>query len=204
HVDKALAQLPKDRPELMVFFGVGNHGGGPTRANLESIRRLDSMDGLPHLECSSTRAFFDRIVELDGDIPVHTGELQHHCPGCYSAHSGVKRWNRRAENALQRAEKWAVIADVVAGVPYPADDLTEAWKLTLFNQFHDVLAGTSIKPAYEDARDGFGHACSLAERALNRAVQAIAARIDIPAEPEMTPIVVFNAHPWPVRENVEF
>ena len=82
--------------------------------------------------------------------------------------------------------------------------MTDAWKLTLFNQFHDVLAGTSIKPAYEDARDDFGHACSLAEHTFNRAVQAIAARIDIPAEPEMTPIVVFNPHAWPVRENVEF
>src|ERR687885_964312 len=157
HVDKSLAQLPKDRPELMVFYGVGNHGGGPTRANIESIRRLDAMDGLPHLEFSSTRAFFDRVLSEDGDIPVRAGELQHHCVGCYSAHSGVKRWNRRAENLLQRAEKWAVVADVVGGLAYPREELTQAWKLTLFNQFHDILAGTSIRPAYEDARDGFGH-----------------------------------------------
>jgi len=204
HVDKSLAQLPTDRPELMVFYGVGNHGGGPTRANLDSIRRLDAMDGLPRLECSSTRAFFDRIVEADGDIPVHTGELQHHCVGCYSAHSSVKRWNRRAENLLQRAEKWAVVADVVGGVPYPLEDLTEAWKLTLFNQFHDILAGTSIAPAYEDARDGFGHASSLAEQAFNRAVQVVARRIDIAQEPDMKPLVVFNPHPWPLRTDVEF
>ena len=204
HVDKSLAQLPTDRPELMVFYGVGNHGGGPTRANLDSIRRLDAMDGLPQLECSSTRAFFDRIVEADGDIPVHAGELQHHCVGCYSAHSGVKRWNRRAENLLQRAEKWAVVADVLGALPYPNADLTEAWKLTLFNQFHDILAGTSIAPAYEDSRDGFGHACSLAAQAFNRAVQVIGRRIDIPPEPDMTPIVVFNPHAWPLHTDVEF
>jgi alpha-mannosidase len=204
HVDKSLAQLPNDRPELMVFYGVGNHGGGPTRANLDSIRRLDAMDGLPRLECSSARAFFDRVLETDGDIPVHTGELQHHCVGCYSAHSGVKRWNRRAENLLQRAEKWAVVADVVGDLPYPLAELGDAWKLTLFNQFHDILAGTSIAPAYEDARDGFGHAASLAEQAFNRAVQVIARRIDIAAEPEMQPIVVFNPHLWPLRTDVEF
>jgi alpha-mannosidase len=204
HVDKSLAQLPTDRPELMVFYGVGNHGGGPTRANLDSIRRLDAMDGLPRLECSSTRAFFDRIVAADGDIPVHTGELQHHCVGCYSAHSGVKRWNRRAENLLQRAEKWAVVADVVGGLPYPLAQLTDAWKLALFNQFHDILAGTSIAPAYEDSRDGFGHACSLAEQAFNRAVQVVGRRIDIAPEPEMTPVVVFNPHPWPLSTDVEF
>jgi alpha-mannosidase len=204
HVDKSLAQLPKDRPELMVFYGVGNHGGGPTRANIESIHRLDAMDGLPRLEFSSPRAFFDRVLSADGDIPTHAGELQHHCVGCYSAHSGVKRWNRRAENLLERAEKWSVVADVLADRAYPLADLTEAWKLTLFNQFHDILAGTSIKSAYDDARDGFGHACSLAEQAFNRAVQAIGRRIDIPAEPDMTPIVVFNPHPWPLRTDVEF
>jgi alpha-mannosidase len=204
HVDKSLAQLPKDRPELMVFYGVGNHGGGPTRANLDSIRRLDAVGGLPRLEPSSTRAFFDRIVETDGHIPVHTGELQHHGVGCYSAHSGVKRWNRRAENLLLRAEKWSVVADFVGGLDYPLEDLTEAWKLVLFNQFHDILAGTSIAPAYEDARDGFGHACSLAEQAFNRATQVIARRIDIAPEEDMTPIVVFNPHTWPLWTDVEF
>jgi alpha-mannosidase len=203
HVDKSLAQLPKDLPELMVFYGVGNHGGGPTRANLDSIRRLDAMDGLPRLECSSARVFFDRLIEADGEIPVHAGELQHHCVGCYTAHSGVKRWNRRAENQLQRAEKWSVVADVVGGLAYPLEELTEAWKLALFNQFHDILAGTSIAPAYEEARDGFGHASSVAEQAFNRAVQMIARRIDIPAEADMAPVVVFNPHPWPLRADVE-
>src|SRR5919202_6369544 len=57
-IDKALAQLPADEPELMVFYGVGNHGGGPTRDNLDSIRRLDAVEALPRLRCSSTRAFF--------------------------------------------------------------------------------------------------------------------------------------------------
>ncbi len=204
HVDKSLAQLPHDRPELMVFYGVGNHGGGPTRANIESIQRLDAMDTLPRLEFSSTRAFFDRVLSEDGDIPVHTGELQHHCVGCYTAHSAVKRWNRRAENLLQRAEKWSVVADVVGGLAYPLEELTEAWKLALFNQFHDILAGTSIRPAYDDARDGFGHAASIAEQAFNRAAQVVARRIDIPAEPDMTPIVVFNPHPWPLQVDAEF
>jgi alpha-mannosidase len=202
HVDKALAQLPADRPELMVFYGVGNHGGGPTRANLDSIRRLNETDSLPRLECSSTRAFFDHVAQ-EPDIPVHAGELQHHCVGCYTAHSGVKRWNRRAENLLLRAEKWAVVAEAVAGLEYPREELTQAWKLVLFNQFHDTLAGTAIAPAYEDSRDQYGHASSLAASVFNRAVQAVARRIHIPAEPDMRPVVVFNPHPWRLRADVE-
>jgi alpha-mannosidase len=201
HVEKALAELPADRPELMVFYGVGDHGGGPTRANLDSIRRLDGRHGR-RLRCSSPRAFFD-AVGGERDLPVVRGDLLHHAVGCYSAHSGVKRWNRRAEHLLQRAEKWCAVAADVAGVPYPRRELTEAWKLVLFNQFHDTLAGTSIRPAYDDCRDQLGHACSLAASAFNRAVQSIAARIDLPDEPDVRAIVVFNAHPWPVEAEVE-
>ncbi|MFI7675746.1 alpha-mannosidase [Actinophytocola sp. NPDC049390] len=203
-IDKSLAQLPADAPELMVFYGVGNHGGGPTRANLESIRRLDATGGLPRLRCSSPRDFFDQLVASGVDIPVHAGELQHHAVGCYSAHSGVKRWNRRAENLLARAEKWASVATVLSDVAYPAADFERAWKLVLFNQFHDTLGGAAIEPAYEDSRDQYGHAVSLAGEAFNRSVQTLARRIDIRQEPDMTPLVVFNPHPWRLVADVEF
>jgi alpha-mannosidase len=201
HLEQALAKLPADRPELMVFYGVGNHGGGPTRANLDSIRRLSAGEG-PRLECSSPRAFFDAVAGAD-DLPTHRGDLLNHAVGCYAAHSGVKRWNRRAENLLQRAEKWCAVASVAAGAPYPLAELTEAWRLVLFNQFHDTLAGTSIAPAYEDSRDQYGHACSLAASAFNRAVQTIAGRIDVHAEPDARSVVVFNPHPWRLRVDVE-
>jgi alpha-mannosidase len=202
HLDKALAIMPPDQPELMVFYGVGNHGGGPTRANIDSIKRLDALGGMPRLTFSHPEAFHAAVRDRD-DIPVHAGELQHHGPGCYSAHSGVKEWNRRAENDLQRAEKWAVVASAVAGQDYPHRELTEAWKLVLFNQFHDILAGTSIRSAYEDARDDYGRARSLAADVFNRSVQAVARRIDIPLREETVPLVVFNPHPWELDTDVE-
>lgn len=203
-IDKSLAQLPPDAPELMVFYGVGNHGGGPTKANLDSIRRLDATGGPPSLRCGAPRTFFDRLTASGEDIPVHAGELQHHAVGCYSAHSGVKRWNRRAENLLARAEKWASVAAVLAGVDYPSADFERAWKLVLFNQFHDTLGGAAIEPAYEDSRDQFGHAVSLAGEAFNRSVQSLSRRIAIPQESDMTPLVVFNPHPWRLVTDVEF
>ncbi|WP_049572121.1 alpha-mannosidase [Streptomyces sp. SBT349] len=202
HLDKSLALMPPDEPELMVFYGVGNHGGGPTRANLDSIRRLDGLGGLPRLTLSHPAAYFETLRER-ADIPVHAGELQHHGPGCYSAHSGVKEWNRRAENELQRAEKWAAVAGTVAGVRYPHRQFAEAWKLVLFNQFHDILAGTSIRSAYDDARDDYGRARSLAAEAFNRSVQAMARRIDIPLRESTDPLVVFNPHPWELNADVE-
>jgi alpha-mannosidase len=203
HVDQAIASLPADGGEYAVFYGVGNHGGGPTRANLDQIARLNEEGELPRLELSSLRRFFDALAAADGEFPTLRGELQHHSPGCYTTHSGIKRWNRRAENLLQRAEKWSAIADSLGVRPYPLDELTRAWKLLLFNQFHDTLAGTSIEPAYDDARDQIGHASSLAANAFNAAVQSIARQIHIEPEEEMRPVVVFNPHPWPLRTDVE-
>src|SRR3954454_6509800 len=201
HVEQSVATLPDDAPELAVFYGVGDHGGGPTRANLDSIAQLNAAGGGPQLKLSSLRAFFDAVTR--DDLPVWRGELQYHAPGCYTTHSGIKRWNRRAENLLQRAEKWSAIADSLGAQAYPLRELREAWELLLFNQFHDTLAGTSIEPAYEDARDQIGHATSIAALAFNRAVQSIARQIDIPFEEGSWPLLVFNSHPWRLRTDVE-
>jgi alpha-mannosidase len=170
-------------------------------ANLRSIREMDARDDGTRLELSSLRRFFDAV---DGkDLPVWRGDLQYHAPGCYTSHSGIKQWNRRAENLLQRAEKWSAVADSLGLQPYPLRDLSEAWQLLLFNQFHDTLAGTSIEPAYEDARDQIGHATSLAALAFNRAAQSLARQIAIPHEEGTHPIVVFNPHPWRLEADVE-
>ena len=203
HLDKSLAQLPARWDEMMAFYGVGNHGGGPTRENLDSIRRLDRAGSMPHLVHSTPRQFFDAMLASGREFPVVTDELQHHAVGCYSAHSGIKRWVRRAETSLSSAETWSTVARALVAIPYPADDLRRAWKQTLFNQFHDTLGGTAIEPAYRDARDQLGEACSTASRTENLAIQSISRAIDMPAPVGVTPIVVFNPHAWPVKATVE-
>jgi alpha-mannosidase len=203
HLDKSLAQLPARWVEMMAFYGVGNHGGGPTRENLESIRRLDGVGTMPHLVHSTPRRFFDAMDASGRDFPVVDDELQHHAVGCYAAHSGIKRWMRRAESALGAAEVWSAVARTAVGAPYPTDELRHAWKQVLFNQFHDTLGGTAIEPAYRDARDQLGEATSIAARAENLAIQSISRAIDLPREPGSTPVVVFNPHAWPVRTLVE-
>ena len=203
HLDKSIAQLPERWTEMMAFYGVGNHGGGPTRENLDSIRRLDGAGTMPRLRHSTPARFFETVRSSTRRLPVVRDDLQHHAVGCYSAHSGIKRLMRRAENGLTAAEAWAAVADRVAGQAYPRAELTRAWKQVLFNQFHDTLGGTAIEPAYLDARDQLGEASSIAVRAQNVAVQSISSRIGIPFEPGMTPIVVFNPHAWPVRASVE-
>ncbi len=203
HLDKSIAQLPEQWTEMMAFYGVGNHGGGPTRENLDSIRRLDASGSMPRLRHSTPRRFFDSVLRSATELPIVRDDLQHHAVGCYSAHSGIKRWNRRTENALGTAEAWSAVAAWAAERAYPAEEFGRAWRQLLFNQFHDTLGGTAIEPAYRDARDQLGEAGSIAARAQNVAIQSISRLIDLPADPRTVPIVVFNPHAWPVRTSVE-
>ena len=203
HVRRAAGELRSPFDSLMCFYGVGNHGGGPTKENLESIRRLDAAPDLPRLVFSTPNRYFDCVERQNLPIPTLHRELQHHASGTYSVHSGIKRWNRRAEWALVTAEKWAALATVTTGLGYPLADLGRAWQGVLFNQFHDILAGTSIESAYEDARNLHGEAMTIADRALNAATQSLAWNIGIPQAQGTTPIIVFNPHAWDSRVNVE-
>ena len=202
-VERVAAELTPPVDGLMCFYGVGNHGGGPTRENLASLHRLQQRTDLPELIFSSPERYFAESEARGWALPTVLGDLQHHASGCYSAHSGIKRWNRQAENLLLAAEKWAATAQIAVGQPYPVEDFRRAWKDVLFNQFHDILAGTSLESAYEDARNLFGEALSLGGRALNLACQAFSWRVNIPAGPESRPVIAFNPHTWPNRTNLE-
>ncbi|WP_220448203.1 alpha-mannosidase [Nonomuraea diastatica] len=201
--EKALGQLDHSLGDLMIFYGVGNHGGGPTKANIESIHRYDRMGTFGELTMSSPRRYFDEMAKRLGEqglaeLPVWRDDLQHHAAGCYSSHSGVKAWQRRAQAAVLSAERWAAIAGHDARA-----DLERAWKQVLFNQFHDVLPGSAIEPAYDDARDQLGEAVAISKRIITRAHNVIARDIRVPEEAGTQPVVVFNPHPWPVTTRVE-
>ncbi|HVX45911.1 MAG TPA: glycoside hydrolase family 38 C-terminal domain-containing protein [Mycobacteriales bacterium] len=204
HVEKALNQTSPDVEDAMVFYGVGNHGGGPTRENMDSIKRLNELGTFGRLEPSTPSRYFAQLLAERGDeIPVWRNDLQLHAVGCYSAHSGIKRWNRQAEQELLAAERFAVIARNSAQLAYPAESLTHAWKQVLFNQFHDILPGSAIEAAYDDARDQIGEAKSVAGRVINLSLQSIARQVAIPLAPETQPVLAFNPHPWPVTTDIE-
>lgn len=192
----------------MIFYGVGNHGGGPTKANIDSIHRYDRMGSFGRMTMSSPRRYFDELVAQRGEagmaaLPVWTDDLQHHAPGCYSAHSGIKAWQRRAQAALLSAERWAVVGTLHSGLDYPRGDLKRAWLQVLFNQFHDVLPGSAIESAYDDARDQLGEAVAISKRIITRVHNVLARQVDIPFQSSTQPVLVFNPHPWPVTAEIE-
>lgn len=194
------AEEVRDENGLMCFYGVGNHGGGPTKENIESIRELSGQNETTLLFSTPDR-FFETLDQKN--LPVVNGDLLHHASGCYAAHSGVKRWNRQAENRLLTAEKWSVAAYVLLKKEYPAENIKKAWKKALFNQFHDILAGTSILEAYQDAQEDFGYALSVSGEHLNDALQTLAGEMDIPFEEGVRPYVVFNPHGFEARYPVQ-
>ncbi|MEP7293281.1 MAG: glycoside hydrolase family 38 C-terminal domain-containing protein [Chloroflexota bacterium] len=202
HVERVADEIRAPFDEIMCFYGVGNHGGGPTIANLDSIRRLSADPDAPNVIFSSPEAFFESVRSKALPIPVVHGDLQKHAAGCYAAHSGIKRWNRLAENRLIAAEKWSLLAAWVNQQPYPAE-FKRAWKSVLFSQFHDILAGTSLEAAYDDARDSYGEALAIADRSLNYAIQSFAWNVKIAPQDGMKPILVFNPNTWAVQANVE-
>ncbi len=203
HIRRCAAEMKPPINAAMCFYGVGDHGGGPTKENIENIRHLSDDPELPALAFSTATAFFESVATRDWPLPTVHDELQHHASGCYAAHSAIKRWNRQAENTLQRAETWAAIAAHTTGLSYPQAEFGQAWQNVLFNQFHDILAGTSLAAAYDDARNLYGEAESLADRALNDAVQSLAWQMAIPHEEGVKPIAVFNPHAWNAKLPME-
>ena len=204
-IEDALNAYPerfqKGQDDLMLFYGVGHHGGGPTIENIKLVRRLIEEHKDMDVRFSDPDTYFSRLDE--SKLPVVKGELQHHAPGCYAAESMVKSMNRRAENALLSAEKLLVMAEKT-GKTLKDSDLTEAWKQVLFNQFHDTLAGSGMEGAYYDTRNQLGEAVSVANRQESRALRAMGFNIDIPLDDTTLPLVVWNPHSWDVKAPVEF
>ena len=193
---QAAAQALPDLPEVMCFYGVGNHGGGPTQRNVRDLVASMGQDDEVRPIFSSPDAFFQRMAALKRDWPVVQDELQHHARGCYSALSRVKRENRWCEHALMQAERWDALASVLREAPAAREALRQAWQGVLFNQFHDILAGTSLRSAYEDTWRLYDRAQQTAREVQEQALQSLEARLTVPAREEQRPVLVWNPSPW--------
>ncbi|MDR1789679.1 MAG: hypothetical protein LBR12_04980, partial [Opitutaceae bacterium] len=212
---RILKEFPVEKepfPVRMAFYGVGDHGGGATKATLAAIRSLQTDPAAPKLSFSTPDAFFAQIrnrtaadnsaIRTNSFNSTFSDELQHHAVGCYSAHAEIKKNNRAAETALVTAEKLTAIGALAWGAACPRDALTTAWEAVLFQQFHDILAGTSLPGHYAAARDAHGHALHTANQASWLALQKLAWQIPT-TDPESEYVLVFNPHPWPATLPVE-
>lgn len=213
--EERIAKYIDRSQDQMVFYGIGNHGGGPSKEHLKQAEKLIENGNYKY---AVPDEYFDETA--GSEMPTVSGDLKHHASGCYSANSMIKYENRRSECELVRAETADTIAALMVGGEYHNAEFQKAWQRVMFNQFHDILAGCCIKEAYNDAHNAFGYACQKATELENLALQKIAAKIKttdfLDADPsemrdrlwyregEGSPIVVFNPHPFKVNSAVSF
>ncbi|MHB1960138.1 MAG: glycoside hydrolase family 38 N-terminal domain-containing protein [Acidobacteriaceae bacterium] len=187
------------------FLGVGDHGGAVTKAQIQEVLQLRNETSLPDLRWSTTREFFSAVESSPAmqKLPVIKGELQHHSRGCYSACGKEKYQNRRSERALVEAESIALLSSLSLGRKYPKPEFESAWWNVLFNQFHDLMAGTALYTDYQEARDGLGAACQTAQVAKIEALEALAKQVDM-SQAEAGAVFVFNPLPWHRKALLEY
>lgn len=198
-VEAHLEKRPVDRP-TMLPWGVGNHGGGPSRKDLVDLAGLiaeQAKAGTP--VAHSTPERYVRALRASGvDCPAHADALNAWAPGCYTSQVRVKQAYRSLENQLWLTEGLCATAAANGRLDYPAADLESAERDMLFAQFHDILPGSAIRPVEDWSLRLMAHGLETLGRARTRAFYALAAGQPA-ARPDTQPILVYNPHPWPVE-----
>jgi alpha-mannosidase len=155
-------------------YGIGDHGGGPTRRDIERIRDMMTWPIFPTICFGTYRSFFTSLEK--GKLPVYTGEMNPVFTGCYTTQTRIKQANKVMEIKLEEAESFMVMSSLFTGKT--GISLESAWRTTLFNQFHDIITGSGKIDTREYAMGKFQDALTLANTTANQALRAIVAQID--------------------------
>ena len=174
--------------DILVAFGYGDGGGGPTRQMLETSTRMDKgVKGIPKVRQEFSRKYFEELevrVKDSNRLPKWEGEFyfEYH-RGTYTSMARNKRSNRKSELMLMDLELLSVMAGS-AGIDYPAKELDSLWKTVLLNQFHDILPGSSIKEVYEQTAKEYTQVAETAGNLIKERLSALAGKGDA--------VVLFN------------
>ncbi len=185
------------------LWGVGNHGGGPSREDIRAINAYidECRERGIEVRHSTPEAFFADVKKSGVSLPEHAADLNMWAPGCYTSQVRIKQKYRLAENTLFAAEKMCTHAAAIGKMDYPEQAFGEALYDLLTVQFHDILPGSSIQAAEEMALRMLDHALEILSRIRMKAFIALTT-----GEPEATegeiPILVYNPHPYPVTEDI--
>ncbi|HXY02797.1 MAG TPA: alpha-mannosidase, partial [Terriglobales bacterium] len=195
---------PIENTQMLYLYGIGDHGGGPTRTMLDRADRLRAPDTVfPKIQFSTAADFF---ADLQGElpnlnVPIWNDELyfQYH-RGVYTTQAETKRRIRRDEELTLDAEKYASIA-LLLGHPYPQGQLELAWKNLLFDHFHDIMPGSGIAVNYLDAERNLEDVARIDHEIIDQSLNEILDHINTLGNG--APIVVFNSLSWPRTEVIE-
>lgn len=187
------------------YYGTGDTGGSPNLASVRSVEKGIKGDGPVEVISATSDQMFKDFMPYKNhpELPVFNGELlmDVHGTGCYTSQAAMKMYNRQNEVLANAAENSAVAADWLGTASYPMNTLTEAWRRFIMHQFHDDLTGTSIPRAYEFSWNDELISLKQFAGVLTNSVGAVANQMD--TRVKGTPVVLYNAHAFPVTDLAE-
>ena len=183
----------------LCLWGVGDHGGGPSRRDLQSIEALQAEHGGDvSLSHSTPEAFFYAVHQSGKTLPRHKGDLNLWAVGCYTSIVRIKQQYRALENDYFLTEQMAAAAHLQTGMAYPKVQLDEAMYDLLTVQFHDMLPGTVIEPAEQSTLRMLSHGAEILSRIRAEAFFALSGGQKAASE-DAIPILIYNPYPYPVE-----
>lgn len=191
----------EEQNQGMLLWGIGNHGGGASREDLEQLRTLSEEISGWEVRHGIPEDYFETISQKADELPRHTQDLNPWAVGCYTTMALIKQKHRHLENIYYLTEKITAHASLLGLMDYPRDELHRSLEDLLFCEFHDILPGSSIPEVEVFALQRMDHALEILSRLKARAFFALS-RGEKRAEEEEFPIFVYNPHPYPVNETV--
>ncbi|MBK5262190.1 MAG: hypothetical protein JJE17_06425, partial [Peptostreptococcaceae bacterium] len=162
-------------------YGVGDHGGGPTRIDIEGLKDLATWTCYPKVIFSTIKDFFEAVSEHLTDLPLVTGEINSIFPGCYTSQSEIKRGNHESEKMLYEAELFSSVEELyqLGFQKYVhKNPLEKAWQDLFFNQFHDILPGSCTQNSKAYSLGLYQSIATEANTIRTHGIRAIAQAID--------------------------
>ena len=194
-------KITPDKHRLLQVTGIGDHGGGPTRVNIEMVHQLDKTPGYPSVKFTTAGDFFRKASkEMDGR-PTHRGEMQFIFEGCYTNVADIKAGNRNCENTLFEGEFFNTLC-WLNGDKYPADELRNLWTMVTFNQFHDILPGSAINESNKENIARYSEVLRKTTELRNNAFRKMADEVKFQTGLGQ-PVVAYNLQPHSRKAVIE-
>ncbi len=199
--DKKVKQWMEEKAEKslgLVTWGVGNHGGGPSRLDLQKLKKLIEETKEIKIEHSTPEKYFKDLNKSDTELMDYRKGLNPRFVGCYTSQIRIKQKHRLLENELYLTEKMLSGAVLQGFMDYPAEEMREAFHDLMVSEFHDILPGSSVQPVEESSLRLMDHGLEIASRLKARAFFAMAAGQKKAGDGEI-PILIYNPHPFKVK-----
>jgi alpha-mannosidase len=182
------------------LWGIGNHGGGPSREDLRNLGLIQQeyQESGTEIIHSWPEAYFEEMQAGIASLPVIESDLNPWAVGCYTSMARVKKMHRQLEDQLFLSEKMSAHASISGLMKYPSAALSEAQEDLLFCEFHDILPGSGIPEVEELALQKLGHGMEILSRIRARAFYSMLAGQKKPAKGEF-PVLVYNHEPYEVN-----